>query len=84
MNHLKKFNEEIYFRGGEPTSKFYWLSDKDPRDGDDAYTIGKYSLSHKDGSGGPFWELIASDEYFTDEELRQNFVVMSEIPFTNK
>lgn len=78
---IKKTNEEIYFRGGSPVGKFYWLSDKNPTAGSSAITIGKYNEKHNDGSGDPFWELIGSDEVFKDDYIRQHFEVMNEIPY---
>ena len=74
MKHIKKFNEEIYFRGGTPINKFYWLKDK--RGG--GYTIGEY-----DGNAIPgFWTIIGTDEEYSDEHIRKYFVKISEIPFT--
>ena len=78
MKHLKKYNESTSI--STPISKFYWLMDKNPMPGETGLTIGRYTDKFPDGSGGPYWEFIASDEYLTDEKVREHFEIMNEIP----
>jgi len=81
MKHLKKYNESMHkLSTSTPTSKFYWLMDKNPLSGESGITIGRYTDKEKDGSGGPYWDIIASDESLTDEEVNEYFEVMDEIP----
>lgn len=77
--NIKKFNE-IFMFGGEPMSKFYWLMAKNPLPGQSKFTIGEYK---NDEDEYP-WEIIGSDEPYTDNRIKQHFDVMEEIIFPNK
>lgn len=83
MRHLKKFNEEISVNefeneSGHPSdTKFYWLKIKNPRPGERNVTVGEYNSKDK-----YCWEIIASDEIFTDEEIRKWFDIGDEIKYT--
>ena len=86
MKHLSKFNE-VFFFGGEPMSKFFWLRSKSLGDGQSAFTIGEYETNpkHDDGSDNNYpWYLIGSDEVYSDEDIREMYDVLDEIPFPNK
>ena len=80
MEHLRKFNEE-FFSEERLESKFFWLKDKDGRTGS-GLTVGKYdpNTTHEGGSENNYqWEIIASDEIYTEENIRNMFDVLEEI-----
>lgn len=86
MKHLRKYNE-AFFYGGEPMSKFFWLRSKSLRNGQSAFTIGEYETNpkHDDGSDNNYpWYLIGRDEVYSDEDIREMYDVLDEIPFLNK